>query len=93
MTPFERGINALLDLEERQCVRMHHAFHESERKTAYDSAVNTRICVTAFAKAYLNKDDFKKFEKNIIEMHSVVHMKSFAQLITSDGAGVADDSN
>jgi len=93
MTPFERGINALLKHEERLCVRMHQAFHDHERKTAYDCAVNTRVCINTFAKAYLAVDDaYKKFEAAMSDMHKTVQMKSFNtnldQLTGWDGDGM-----
>ena len=99
MTPFERGINALLDLEERMCVRMHNAYKDAERTTAYDSAINTRLCINVFAKAYLADDDaYKKFDTAIKDMHKTVSMRAFStnldQFTGDTGAGEgADDGS
>lgn len=78
MTPFNKGMNALLKVEEQMCVIMHQAAHEYERKTAYDSAIMVRLCINTFAKAYLDSDDaYAKFEKAMKEMQSSVHLRAF----------------
>ena len=75
MTPLERGINALLGLEETLCVRMHQAMTEKDRATAYTDAMNTRICINTFAKAYLGDDKaYKKFEKSMSDMHRTMYV-------------------
>lgn len=78
MTPFERGINRLLEYEQQQCIRMHQAVSSNDRRVAYTDAANTRICINLFARAYLNdKEKFSKFEAAMAKAHSDVYVGAF----------------